>query len=146
MTMSKTRNAPPCRFHFFHIIELLLCGDDGKEKLTKIRRRGKEVAHTPRIVKTTERNQFGLVDVERPQPFRSASSDVGLAVLRCNNDMKYMPRGFADARDLADLFRCDASQLAACFRALKGTMLARAAVRRMAFSVVALHVAANVVD
>ena len=60
--------------------------------------------------------------------------------------MKYMPRGFADARDLADLFRCDASQLAACFRALKGTMLARAAVRRMAFSVVALHVAANVVD
>ena len=59
--------------------------------------------------------------------------------------MKYMPRGFADARDLADLFRCDASQLAACFRALKGTMLARAAVRRMALSVVALHMAANVV-
>ncbi len=85
--------------------------------------------HTPRIVKTTERNQFSLVDVERPQPFRSASSDVGLAVLRFNDDMKYMPRGFADARDLADLFRCDASQLAACFRALKGTMLARAAVR-----------------
>ncbi len=86
MKMLRSARAPPCRFHFFHIIELLLCGADGKEKLTKIRRRGEEVAHTPRIVTTTERNQYGLVDVERPQPFRSASSDVGLAMMRCHNN------------------------------------------------------------
>ena len=32
--MLRSARAPPCRFHFFHIIELLLCGDDGKEKQT----------------------------------------------------------------------------------------------------------------
>ena len=96
----KSHRAPPCRFDFFHIVALKIHVD----KLTKIRRRGKEIVDHPHILSTTARNQFGLVALERPQPFRSASSDVGLATMRCNNDFRYMPRGFADARALVDTF------------------------------------------
>ena len=57
-----------------------------------------------------------------------------------------MPRGFADATTLSASFRFDDKQLAASFRATKAAIQAYAAVRRMAMSVVALHVVANLVD
>ena len=100
----------------------------------------------PYIVNTTARNQFGLPALERPQPFSSASSDVGLPTMRCNNDFKYMPRGFADAGALVDSFRCGVEQLAACFQKLKATIKEYAIVARMAMSIVALHVVATIVD
>ena len=110
----KSHRSPPCRFDFFHVVILKILTD----KLTKIRRRGKDIVDQPYIVSTTARNQFGLAALERPQPFSSASSDVGLPTMRCNNDFKYMPRGFADARALVDSFRCGVEQLAACFQKL----------------------------
>ena len=66
--------------------------------------------------------------------------------MRCNNDFKYMPRGFPDTGDLADLFRCGVEQLAACFRMHKTTIKEYAIVARMAMSIVALHVVAGIVD
>ena len=108
----KSHRSPPCRFDFFHVVSILT------DKLTKIRRRGKDVVDQPYIVNTTARNQFGLAALERAQPFSSASSDVGLPTMRCNNDFKYMPRGFADDQALVDSFRCGVEQLAACFQKL----------------------------
>ena len=137
----KANRAPPCHFECYHTVLLLIAG-----KIQKIRRRGKEIVEKPHILNTTSRNQFGLVALERPQPFRSPSTDCGLATLRCNNDFRYMPRGFADATTLSESFRCDIQQLAACFRAMKGMIQTHAAVRRMAMSVVALHVVARIVD
>jgi hypothetical protein len=126
----RANRAPPCRFDFFHIVVLLIAANEGCEKKhTTIRRRGKQIVDEPHIVDTTSRNQFGLAAVERPHPFRSPSTDCGLATLRCNNDFRYLPRSFADARAQDDLFRCDSSQLAACFRALKATILTHAAWR-----------------
>ena len=63
----KSHRSPPCRFDFFHVVILKSLTD----KITKIRRRGKEIVDKPYIVNTTARNQFGLVALERPQPFRS---------------------------------------------------------------------------
>ena len=80
----KANRAPPCRFEFYHIVCLIIL-----TKRMVIRRRGKEIVQQPHILSLTSRNQLGLVALERPQPFRSASSDCGLAVLRCNNDFRY---------------------------------------------------------
>ena len=141
MKLLRSNRAPPCRFEFFHIVELLV-----EEAVKKIRRRGKELVHVPHIVSTCARNQCGLCALERPQPFRSASSDCSLVTLRCNNDFRYMPRGFIEADALATAFRCDATQLAACFHGVRKALQTYAAVRGMAHSIVALHAVARVVD
>ena len=60
----KSNRARPCRFDFFHIVLLKILID----KLTKIRRRGKEIVNVPYIMNTTARNKFGEVALERPQP------------------------------------------------------------------------------
>ena len=57
-----------------------------------------------------------------------------------------MPKEFADATVLEQAFRCDVPQLAACFRSMEAMIRAYSAVKRMAMSVVALHVAAKVID
>ena len=57
-----------------------------------------------------------------------------------------MPKGFADATVLSQAFRCDVSQLAACFRSMKAVIQAHAAVKRMAMTVVAVHVVAKTID
>ena len=144
--MLKSTNAPPCRFFFFRILELHLPDESGEEKVRKVRRRGKELVYNPYIIATNDRHEFGLTQVERPQPFRAATSDLGIASCRCNLDFKYMPRGFVDVDNVEEIFRCDVSQLAACSRILTLKMLEHTAVKRMALSMVALHVAANIVD
>jgi hypothetical protein len=144
--MLKGNTAPPCRFFFYRLVEPLLRDESGDEKLRKVRRRGKELVDTPYIHTTNERNELGLVQVERPQPFRAATTDLGVASCRCNLDFKYMPRGFAEIASVEEIFRCDVSQLAACTRFLTFRMRAHAALRRMALSIVALHAAAYIVD
>lgn len=57
-----------------------------------------------------------------------------------------MPRGFPDDSDALGTFRCDAKQLALCFPDVSVVDLAHPLVRRMAYSVVALHVAASNCD
>ena len=139
--MLKSSRAPPCRFEFWHIKQLQIKG-----KNVRIRRRGKDIVEDPFIINSTARNQLGSVALERPQPFASASSDCGLATMRCNNDYKYMAKGFPTQCDLSQAFHCDASQLAACFRSMKAAIKAHRAVRHMAMTVVALHVAAKIID
>ena len=85
--MLKASRAPPCRFDFFRIVLLQL-----RNKMQRSRRRGKEVVEAPFIINAAARNQFGSVALERPQPFGSASSDCGLATLRCNSDYRYMAK------------------------------------------------------
>ena len=137
----KPNRAPPCRFEFYHIVNLEI-----QSKPTKIRRRGKEIVLNPSISSTTTRNQLGSVALERPHPFRSPSTDCGLVALRSNNDFRYMPKGFPDTKELEQAFRCDVSQLTACFRSLTTQIRAHKAVRHMAMTVVALHVAAKIID
>ena len=139
--MLKNNRAPPCRFEFYHIVNIEI---DGKN--TKIRRRGKEIVRHPFINNTTARNQLGSVVLERPHPFRSPSTDCGLVTLRSNNDFRYMPKGFPDIKDLEESFRCDVTQLTACFRSLSTQIKAHKAVRNMALTVLSLHVAAKVID
>ena len=131
---------------FYRVVELHTLDESGEDKLRKVRRRGRDIVSKPYITATNDRNEFGLTQVERPQPFRAASSDVGVVCCRCNLDFKYMPRGFAALDDVEEIFRCDVSQLAACSRMLTFKMLEHTAMRRMALSIVALHVAANIVD
>ena len=76
-----------------------------------------------------------------------------------------MSRGFAEPKVFDALFRCDDSRLAACFRAIEGSFAMHAqhrvvawrvasldhifkhpAVKRVALSVLATHVAASVLD
>ena len=138
--MPRASRAPPCRFEFWHIVLLQLLN-----KTQRIRRRGKEIVDAPFIINATARNQFGSVALERPQPFGSASSDCGLATLRCNNDW-YMATRFPLAAELSRAFRCDVSQLAACFRSTQAAIKVHKAVQHMAMTVVALHVASKIVD
>ena len=137
----RSNRAPPMPF-LFHTHSRIGVGKQKK----KIRRRGKEIVGAPHILSTTVRNEVGSVALERPQPFKSASSDCSLAVLRCNNGFRYMPKGLPDPSALSRSFRCDVSHLAACFRAAKATIHSHASVRRMAMTVVALHVAAKIID
>ena len=139
--MLKANRAPPCRFEFWHIVLLHL-----HNKTQRIRRRGKEIVQTPFIINATTRNQFGSVALERPQPFASSSSDCGLATLRCNNDYRYMAKGFPLEDELSQAFRCNLSQLAACFRSMQSAIKAHKAVQHMAMTAVALHVASKIVD
>ena len=146
--MLKSNNAPPCRFFFYRVVELHTLDESGEDKLRKVRRRGRDLVSKPYIIATNDRNEFGLTQVERPQPFRSASSDVGVVWCRSrrNFDFKYMPRGFAELDNVEEIFRCETSQLAACSRMLTFKMLEHTAMKRMALSIVALHVSANIVD
>ena len=139
--MLKKNRAPPCRFEFWRIVSLQV-----HNKAHRFRRRGKAIVDKPFIIGSTARTQFGSVVPERPHPFGAASSDCGLAALRCNNDYKYMPKGFPPATELDQAFRCDVSQLAACFRSMQGAIKAHKSVQHMAMAVVAIHVAAKNVD
>ena len=139
--MLKANRAPPCRFEFWHVVEMQVLN-----KTKRVRRRGKELVQVPFISNATDRNRFGSVALERQHPFTSASSDCGLATMRCNNDFRYMVKGFPLDADLEKAFRCDASQLAACFRSMKAAIKAHSEIRRMAMTIVALHVQGNIVD
>ena len=57
-----------------------------------------------------------------------------------------MAKGFPLEGELSQAFRCDVSQLAACFRSMQAAIKAHKAVQHMAMTVVALHVAAKIVD
>ena len=74
MEQLKSHRAPPCRFDFFHVVKLEI----NNEKLTQIRRRGKEPVKQPYILSTTARNQFGLVlnntSCVKPKPFYAHST------------------------------------------------------------------------
>ena len=66
----------------------------------KIRRRGNTVVTEPTIANTNEHNEYGLVEPERPQPFRSPFSDVFCVADRCNDDVRIMARGFPEDGDI----------------------------------------------
>ena len=97
--MLNASHAPPCRFDFFRIVLLQL-----RNTTQRIRRRGKDIVEAPFIINAAAMNQFGSVALERPQPFGSASSDCGLAALRCNNDYRYMAKGFPLEAELSQAF------------------------------------------
>ena len=141
----KSSRVPPCRFWFLHVVVLYVTV--GLETVCKkIRRRGKSVLTEPTIANTNEHNEYGLVEPERPQPFRSPSSDVACTGDRCNDDFRIMARGFPEGGEIEKHVRCDARSLARCFPDVAYRDVASPLVRRMAYSVVALHVAAHNCD
>ena len=121
-----------------------LDGDAIRHK--KLRRRGKTIVKKARISTTNEHNEYGLVEPERPQPFRSPSSDVMCTADRCNDDFRIMARGFPESDDIEKLVKCDDGSLARCFPDIPFKDVSKHFVRRMAYSVVALHVASHNCD
>ena len=142
---TKPSKAPPCRFWFFHVVTLK-AWDGMRDVVKRVRRRGKAIVEAPFVASTNEHNEYGLVEPERPQPFRSPSSDIIGAGDRCNVDFRIMARGFPEDDDVLLRCQCDDKQLARCFVDITVKDLAEPLVRRMALSVIALHVAAHNCD
>ena len=141
----RRNKAPPCRFWFLHIVSLILASGNGATR-KRIRRRGKEIVAKPYVTSTNEHNEYGLVMPERPQPFRAPNSDVICVADRCNVDFRVMERGFSTDDDIEKQVTCDAGSLARCFPDIPYRDIGQSLVRRMAYSVVALHVAAHNCD
>ncbi len=59
-------------------------------------RRGKELVERAFIATGNEENEFGKAVVVREMPFRSSSSDVLQATIRCNADYQYQKRAVPD--------------------------------------------------
>ena len=137
----KSNRAPPCRFWFLHVVTFAIW-DGAKEIVKRIRRRGKNIVKEPTICKTNEHNEYGLVEPERPQPFRSPSSDVMCNGDRANVDFRIMARGFPEKDNIENHVNCDEQSLARCFPDIRFKDISQAAVRRMAYSALALHIAA----
>ena len=141
----KSNRAPPCRFWILHVVTFVLC-DGAKEVLKRIRRRGKRIVNEPTICNTNEHNEYGLVEPKRPQPFRTPSSDVMCHGDHGNVDFHIMARGFPMVENIDKHVKCDAASLARCFPDIRFKNISQAAARRMAYSVLALHVAAHNCD
>ena len=141
----KHSKAPPCRFWFVHVVVLTI--KSGMEEVVKkIRRRGKEIVQKPFIAGTNQHNEYGLVEPERPQPFRSPSSDVIQAGERCNVDFRIMARGYPEKSEVNVSIAVQDVQLSQCFLDVPFGSFSDPLVRRMAYTVVALHVAAHNCD
>ena len=141
----KCNKAPPCRFWFIHMITFTVM-NAGKEVVKRIRRRGKRIVKEPSICNTNEHNEYGLVDPERPQPFRAPFSDLMCNAERANVDFRIMARGYPMEEDIAKHVKCDARSLARCYPDIAFRDISQPAARRMAHSVLALHVASHNCD
>ena len=82
---------PKCRFRFFRYVALQIEG-----MLKYVVRRGKELVKQAFIANGNEENEYGKAIVPRHAPFRSSSSDVLQATLRCNADYQYQKRAVPD--------------------------------------------------
>ena len=138
----KSNRAPPCRFWFLHVVSFVMW-DGAKEVVKRIRRRSKRILKEPTICTTNEHNEYGLVEPERPQPFRPPSSDVMCNGDRGNDDFRIMARGFPMGDNIEKHVKCDAASLARCFPDIRFKDISQAAVRRMAYNGLALHVATH---
>ena len=65
---------------------------------------------------------------------------------RGNDDFRIMARGFPTGDNIEKHVKCDAASLARCFPDIRFKDISQAAARRMAYSVLALHVAAHNCD
>ena len=65
---------------------------------------------------------------------------------RGNDDFRIMSRGFPMGDNIERLVKCDVPSLARCFPDIGFKDVSQAAVRRMAYSVLALHVASHNCD
>ena len=89
-----------CRFFFFVVMTFTVI-EAGIQRVRRVRRRGKKLVHEAHIATTNEHNELGRVQVVRRTPFRSPTSDVAQAAVRCNFDYQFMARApvFAPAGD-----------------------------------------------
>ena len=96
-----SHKVPPCRFYFFHIVEISV-EQDGRTVTKRFLRRGKELVDRAFVATTNDRNEFGRAVLERTHPFTSSSSDLTQAGIRCNSDVQIMDR--AVPTDLQQLY------------------------------------------
>ena len=89
-----------CRFFFFVVLTFTVI-ENGVQHVRRVRRRGKKLVPEAHIATTNEHNELGRVQVVRRTPFRSPTSDVAQAAVRCNFDYQFMARApvFAPAGD-----------------------------------------------
>ena len=102
------------------------------ERRRKVRRRGKELVEAPCAAASNDHNEYGLVIPERPQPFRSPSSDVMCVCDRGNVDCRVMECGFPEGDDVGAQIKADADSLGRCFPDIPFIDISLPLVRRMA--------------
>ena len=90
-----------CRFFFFVVLVFRII-EAGVERVTRVRRRGKQLIKEAHVAITNVQNEIGRAQVERHTPFRGATSDVGQNGARCNFDFQFMPRAPVLAADEPD--------------------------------------------
>jgi len=89
-----------CRF-FFYVVLVFKIVEEAVERVVRIRRRGKEIITEPYVANSNEHNELGRVQVERHTPFRGATSDVGQCGVRCKLDFQFTPRAPVLAVDMS---------------------------------------------
>ncbi len=103
-----------CRF-FFHIV-VFACealANLGQTAVKSIRRRRKKLVETAYVASTNDRNEFCKAIVVRHTPFRSATTDVGQVLGRCNIDFQFMPRTL-DPDQILSCIAVDPPLVASC--------------------------------
>ena len=89
-----------CRF-FFYVVLVFKIVEDARERVVRVRRRGKKLIAEPYVANSNVHNELGRAQVERHTPFRGATSDVGQCGVRCNLDFQFMPRAPVLAVDMS---------------------------------------------
>ena len=82
---------PKCRFRFFRYVGIKVA-----DVIKYVIRRGKKLVERAFVATGNEENEFGKAVVVRGTPFRSSSSDVLQATIRCNADYQYQKRAVPD--------------------------------------------------
>ena len=136
------KKAPACRFFFYRVLELIL---DGAKR--RFRRRGKSLVTVPHVQTSNARNELGLVQPVRLQPFRGPTSDVAQSATRCNFDFRIMLRAFLLSRDEATIeLNCDLKHVAFNLQSITVRQIDELYVRDLLRSIIATHISANNTD
>ena len=67
-------------------------GAAGQHIVKRILRKGKAIVDESYVARTNDRNEYGRVIFKRNHPFRSSTSDLLQAALRCNCDVQFQDR------------------------------------------------------
>ena len=94
---SNNAQAQPCRFQFFQVLRFMVENAAGQQIVKRILRKGKQIVDESYVASTNDRNEYGKVIFKRNHPFRSSTSDLLQAALRCNCDVQFQDRSPPDA-------------------------------------------------
>ena len=139
---------PLCRFFFFTIYVFTAFVNGMLQVVKRLRRRGKRLVRKVFIAGTNDSNEYGRAMPVRTHPFRSSSTDVGIAATRCNFDFQFMARAtpIEDSTNLTHNMTLEQCKFLASSANVKFSSLDQAEVRKAMYSICAMHLAAQNTD